>query len=278
MIDTHCHLTFPDFQGKVPETLAEAAAHGVNGCITISTTTRDCLDALALAEQYPNVWCTSGVHPLHSHEGPHDWDAFVRVARSPRCVAWGELGLDNHYDHPPRSVQLPVLKHQLALIASLQPGGTGFQPVPHTPISKPIVIHCREAFSDLIPILKASRLDPTRFVFHCFTGTPDDARAVLDFGAMISFTGVITYKNAQAVRDAARLAPLDRLMVETDAPFLPPEPRRGERPCKPWMTSLTARKLAEIHGYATLDAWKRFHQSLVANSTRFFGISEPTSP
>ncbi len=295
MIDTHCHLTFPDFQGKVPETLAEASAHGVNGCITISTTTRDCLEALALAQQYPNVWCTSGVHPLHSHEEPeggHDWDAIVRVAQSPRCVAWGELGLDNHYDQPPRSVQLPVLEHQLALIASLLPCGTGVPPVrnaidsqhgrdacatrPEAPgISKPIVIHCREAFGDLIPILKASRLDPTRFVFHCFTGTPDDARAVLDFGAMISFTGVITYKNAQAVREAAKLVPLDRLMVETDAPFLPPEPRRGERPCKPWMTSLTARRLAEVHGHTTLDAWNRFHQTLIASTTRFFAVNEP---
>lgn len=293
VIDTHCHLTFPDFRGKVPETLAEAADYGVNGCITISTTTRDCLDALALAEQYPNVWCTSGVHPLHSHEGPHDWDAIVRVAQSPRCVAWGELGLDNHYDHPPRSIQLPVLEHQLQLIASLLPRGTGVggAPISNTTdrsqtrnacatdpaalgISKPIVIHCREAFGDLIPILKASGLHPTRFVFHCFTGTPDDARAVLDFGAMISFTGVITYKNAQGVRDAARLVPIDRLMVETDAPFLPPEPHRGERPCKPWMTSLTARKLAEVHGQACASDWERFHQNLVSNVSRFFGIQE----
>ncbi len=260
MIDTHCHLTFPDFAGRVREELDECARHGVTGAITISTTTRDCLDALAIAGSFENVWCTSGVHPLHAHEGPHEWENLRRVASSPRCVAWGELGLDNHYADPPRAVQRSVLDEQLRRIVGWRGEG----------LDKPIVIHCREAFADLIPILRGSGLAGDRFVFHCFTGTPDDARAVLDFGAMISFTGVVTYRNAGGVREAARLVPLDRIMVETDAPFLSPEPRRGERPCRPWMTSLTARSLAHTRG----EPGDAFHEAVNRNTARFFGVPE----
>lgn len=268
VIDTHCHLTFPDFVGRIPEVLAEARGHGVTGAISISTTTRDCLEALGLATQFPRVWCTAGVHPLHSDEGPHEWANLRTVARHERCVAWGELGLDNHYSDPPRSVQDAVLAEQLAFIESCHSAGVssglGAAPIPR-PL--PVVIHCREAFDDLLPILRSSRLDPTRFVFHCFTGTPADARKVLDFGAMISFTGVVTYRNAKEVQDASRLIPLDRIMVETDAPFLSPEPKRGVRPCAPWMASLTARRLAELRG----ESWPEFHAAINRNTERFFG-------
>jgi TatD DNase family protein len=264
VIDTHCHLTFPDFAGRVPQVLAEAREHGVVGAITISTTTRDCLEALAIAKIFPNVWCTAGVHPLHSDEGPHEWGNLRLVAGHDRCVAWGELGLDNHYSDPPRPVQDRVLEEQLAFIEACRspssPGGA---------LDLPVVIHCREAFDDLIPILRTTRLDPTRFVFHCFTGTPADARKVLDFGAMISFTGVVTYKNAPEVREAACLVPIDRIMVETDAPFLSPEPKRGTRPCSPWMTSLTARRLAEVRQ----ETWPEFHAAINRNSERFFGVN-----
>lgn len=271
MIDTHCHLTFPDFQdgvppdrtpGGVPAVLAKAASHGVTGCITISTTTIDCLHALALAKQHPNVWCTAGVHPLHSDEGPHEWHNLRIVASDARCVAWGELGLDNHYPNPPRDVQRRVLAEQLAFIESCHRDG----PV------KPVVIHCREAFADLIPILKRSSLDPSRFVFHCFTGTAQDMRLLLDFGAWVSFTGVITYKNAGALREAATLPPPDRIMVETDAPFLSPDPHRGVRPCQPWMVSVTARALAAARGHGDEAGWEAFHVTLIENTARFFGV------
>jgi TatD DNase family protein len=256
VIDTHCHLTFPDFAGRIDETLARAAEHGVTGAITISTTTRDCLDALALARSHDRIWCSSGVHPLHSDEGPHDWANLRLVASDPRCIAWGELGLDNHYDRPPKDTQLKVLSEHLAFIES------------HDDRRLRIVLHCREAFSELIPILRRTRLDPTRFVFHCFTGAPADMRLILDFGAMVSFTGVVTYRNAKEVQDAARLAPLSRIMVETDAPYLSPDPHRGTRPCEPWMSSLTARKLAELRA----EPWDTFHTSINQNTVRFFGI------
>ncbi len=258
MIDTHCHLTFPDFEGRVPQVLQEAQRHGVTGAITISTTPGNALEALALAKLHPNVWSSAGVHPLYAHEGPHDWAQLGIAIRDPRCVAWGELGLDNHYSDPPRAIQDTVLADQLAFIESTRRAG----------IDKPIVIHCREAFDDLIPILKSSSLDPRKMVFHCFTGTLADARKVLEFGSCISFTGVVTYRNALEVQEAARLVPADRIMVETDAPFLSPDPHRGKRPCEPWMSSVTARRLAELRQ----TPWDAFHEQINANTARFFGI------
>ncbi|MGH7244349.1 MAG: TatD family hydrolase [Phycisphaerales bacterium] len=258
MIDTHCHLTFPDFAGRIPQVLSNAAAHSVTGCITISTTTRDCLQAMAIADSYPNVWCSSGVHPLYSDKGPHDWNNLKKVGQSSRCVAWGELGLDNHYDKPVQTVQRGVLDEQLAYLAKWKSEG----------LDKPIVLHCREAFADLIPVLKQTAFKPERFVFHCFTGGPAEMRMLLDFGAMVSITGVATYRNAEDVREAIRLVPSDRIMIETDAPFLSPDPHRGERPCEPWMSSVTARAVAA----ARSEDWDNFHAQINANTLRFYGI------
>lgn len=259
MIDTHCHLTFPELRGQIPGVLSECAAAGVTGVITISTTTRDCLECLAIATEHDGVWCSAGVHPSYADQGPHDWNAVRRVIADAKCVAWGELGLDNHYDRPPRDTQHAVLAEQLAFMESCRAEG----------IDKPIVIHCREAFDDLLPVLRATRFDPARFVFHCFTGTPAEARKVLDFGAMISFTGVATYRNAADVRESARLVPPDRIMVETDAPFLSPEPHRGKRPCRPAWVRHTAEGLAALRGVA-FDA---FHETVNDNTRRFFGIA-----
>jgi TatD DNase family protein len=258
VIDTHCHLTFPDFAGRVPQVLTKAREHGVRGCITISTTTKDCLSALAIAEQHANVWCTAGVHPLYADQGPHEWGNLEKVIRSPKCVAWGELGLDNHYDKPVASVQRAVLDEQLAYIESVHAKGT----------PKPIVLHCREAFEDLIPVLQRTKLDPTRFVFHCFTGGPAEMRLLLDFGACVSFTGVATYRNAGDVREAIKLVPVDRIMIETDAPFLSPDPHRSVRPCEPWMASLTMQSVAATRGISPVD----FEAQINANTKRFFGI------
>ena len=275
VIDTHCHLTFPDFEGKLDQTLASAARAGVSGCITISTTTLDCLDALHIAQSQDRVWCTAGVHPLYSDVGDsraagragnvHIWDNLKRVATHPKCVAWGELGLDNHYPKPAADIQRRVLDEQLAYIESVnhdRPGGIG------KPHGRPVVIHCREAFDDLLPILKRTSIPANRFVFHCFTGGPADMRKVLDFGAFVSFTGVVTYPNAPEVREAAAMLPANRIMVETDAPFLSPIPHRGKRPCLPAYTADTARALADLRGVPFAD----FHEQLNFNTRTFFGI------
>lgn len=259
MIDTHCHLTFPDFAGRVDEVLGHAVSMGVDGCITISTTVPDALAALTVAEQHERVWCSAGVHPLYADQGPHDWAQLRRLAEADKCVAWGELGLDNHYADPPREVQHRVLEDQLAAIEEAHRFWGR---------SLPVILHCREAFDDLIPRLRKTSLDPARFVFHCFTGTAADARKCLDFGAMISFTGVATYANAPEVQEAAVLVPLDRVMIETDAPFLSPVPMRGKRPCMPGYARHTAEAVAGLRG----DPWDDFHAAINANTERFFGV------
>lgn len=256
VIDTHCHLTFPDFAGRVPEVIEAAARAGVGGMITISTTTRDCLDALAVARAQPRVWSTAGVHPLYSDEGPHEWENLGRCIRHSKCVAWGELGLDNHYPEPSKDLQRRVLDEQLAFIKAQRD------------VRKPVVVHCREAFDDLIPVLTGSGLDTGLMVFHCFTGGPAEVRKVLDIGATVGFTGVLTYRNAKDVQEAARLVPMDRLLVETDAPFLSPEPKRGSRPCEPWMCSLTAAYLAELRHVPLAELASRLDE----NTERLFGI------
>jgi len=259
MIDTHCHLTFRDYDDRRDAVIADARAAGVHTMITIATTCADAPRALDIATTYDNVYCSAGVHPLHSDE-PIDWSVIDDCIRHPRCVAWGELGLDNHYDRPPRDTQDRVLEDQLARIESAVDEG----------ITKPIVVHCREAFDDLLPVFRASSLDATRFVFHCFTGTPVDARAVLDFGAHISFTGVVTFRNAREIADAARLVPDDRILVETDAPFLTPEPHRTVRPNEPKHVVHIARFLAEDRGVT----YESFERMTDANARAFFHLDD----
>lgn len=267
VIDTHCHLTFPEFAGRVEETLTEAAAAGVTGLITVSTGVEDALEALRIAAAHERVWCTAGVHPLYSAEGSGEggayaWERLRLVAEHPKCVAWGELGLDNHYAEPEARVQRRVLAEQLAFIRACHEDGLGGKG------TMPVVVHCREAFEDLLPVLAESGLDPERCVFHCFTGGPGEARRCLDFGAWISFTGVVTYPNAPEVREAAKLVPSDRIMVETDAPFLSPVPHRGKRPCKPAWVRHTAEALAAVRG---VD-FEALHEQVNENTRRFFGV------
>ena len=260
MIDTHCHLTNKHYRTRVPEVLAEARADGVRGLITVATTSEDSRAALDLAEAHDAVWCTAGVHPLYA-DRPRDWDAVRAVAEHDRCVAWGELGLDNHYEEPPRDQQDACLSEHLAMIESAAGDG----------LAMPIVVHCREAFDELLAAFRDAPFDPARYVFHCFTGGPDEARRVLDFGAWISFTGVVTFKNAKATAEAAKLVPLDRMMVETDAPYLTPEPMRKVWPNEPRFVVHTARFLANLRGIGEKD----FERQMDENAERFFGIELP---
>ena len=173
-------------------------------------------------------------------------------------MAWGELGLDNHYDKPARAAQDNLLQEQLAFIERCTNEG----------LTKPIVVHCRKAVDDLLPIFRAAPFDPSRYVFHCFSETVDNAKEILDFGAWISFTGIVTFKNAAEVAEAAKLVPADRIMVETDAPFLSPEPVRKMYPNEPKNVVHTARFIAQLRGVDPVQ----FEQQLDANAERFFGI------
>ncbi|MSR28658.1 MAG: TatD family deoxyribonuclease [Phycisphaerales bacterium] len=256
MIDTHCHLTFPEFDAKVDAVLAAARAVGVHSVITIATTTEDCARTVALAAQHPRLFASAGVHPLYS-DRPRDWEVMRLAGAHPKCVAWGELGLDNHHPKPPKDLQRQVLDEQLAHIVEWRLAG----------LERPVVIHCRKAFAELVPILRASGLPGDRFVFHCFTGNEEDARMALDLGAHISFTGVLTYSNAPEVRRAAALVPLDRVMVETDAPFLSPVPERGTWPNEPRFVVHVAHALAQVHDMK----YEALEEQLDRNAVRFFG-------
>lgn len=260
MIDTHCHLSFPRLAEQVPELLESCRSAGVRGVITIATTSAGGRENLEIARAHEGVWCSAGVHPLYADE-PIDWSEVRSVGEDPLCVAWGELGLDNFHKKPVIEVQRDVLEQQIALIETWSGEG----------LAKPVVLHCREAYEELIPILQASTLPADRFVFHCFTGSVTEARMALDFGAMISFTGVVTYKNASEVVDAAALVPENRIMVETDAPYLSPEPLRGTHPNVPQNVVHTARFIADRRGIEH----ERFEKILDANAERFFGITLP---
>lgn len=257
MIDTHCHLTSKVFLGREREVVEAAEAAGVRAMISIAVGSGDAQAALRLAERDARVFCSAGVHPLHSDE-PIDWDLLRAVGEHPRCVAWGELGLDRHYTDPPIELQRSVLETQLDHVVRWTSEG----------LAKPIVVHSRKAVAELLPVLRASGLPADRFVFHCFTEGPDEARAVLDFGASISFTGVLTFRNAPEVAEAARLVPLDRVMVETDSPYLSPEPHRTVRPNEPRYVSCVAARLAEIQGIPPND----LEAILDSNAIRFFGL------
>jgi TatD DNase family protein len=257
MIDTHCHLTFDAFDDQHDAVLARAHDAGVQALITVSCTAEDARRAQAVAERYDNVWCTAGMHPLYAGE-PRDWTALAQCAAHPKCVAWGELGLDNHYADPPADLQRAVLEEHLAAIESAH-------------LDKPVVIHCREAHEELIAILRRADIAPERFVFHCFNAGPEQARMILDFGAFISFTGIVTFKNARPTADAAKLVPDDRIMVETDAPFLAPEPHRKQWPNEPALVVHTARFIADLRG-ADHDAFETLTDE---NAQRFYNLTLP---
>lgn len=271
MIDTHCHLTFPDYEGRVDTVLQDARADGVRAAICVGTTAAESAKAARLTEQHPGLFFSAGVHPLYAHKGEpgvgrdgdfgHPWDVIATLADHPNCVAWGELGLDKYYPDPPLAIQLPVLERQLDVIRNhpKSPGVGGH----------PVILHCREAYADLIEVLKQSGLPADRFVFHCFTSTPEDLELCLDFGAHVSFTGVLTFASAHSVREAAALVPLDRVMVETDAPFMTPKPHRKVKPCEPKHVVHTAAALAQVHNLSVED----MEQILDQNAMRFFSLT-----
>jgi TatD DNase family protein len=258
MIDTHCHLTFPQLIDRVDDVVADAEAAGVGRMITIGTTPADGDAARDIAERFDNVWFAAGVHPHYALEvDESDLADLPGLLAHPRCVAFGEMGVDYHYDDPPRDVQHRLFALQLEMVASL---GDNFRGV--------IVIHCRKAVDDTLSLMRESGIPGDRFVFHCHTEPPAECRKVLDFGCAISFTGIVTYKNAPEVRESALLVPDDRIMVETDAPYLSPEPHRKVRPNQPKFVTATAAALAELRGMTA----ESFEQLTDANARRIYGL------
>ncbi|MEE2912477.1 MAG: TatD family hydrolase [Planctomycetota bacterium] len=256
MIDTHCHLTNSQLHADVKKIIDDAYSLGVRIMITVATDGDDSIAAMELAESDNRIYFSSGIHPLHA-EGEWDWQKVQLAGRGSRCVAWGELGLDRYHGKPPLNLQMKLLEEHLAMIEDVEED------------NRPIIVHCRKAVDDLLPIFQSSSISGSRFVFHCFTETETDARKILDFGSMISFTGVVTYKNAEEVLKAAKVVPFDRMMVETDAPYLSPEPVRKMHPNVPKNVIYTANRLAEIRGVSETE----MERQLDENAMSFFRIS-----
>jgi TatD DNase family protein len=235
LVDTHAHLDDDQFAGTLDERLADARAAGVVGVITIGTTADSSEAAVALAQRHPLVWAAVGIQPNHSAEAqPGDWDRIVQLVEQPRVVAIGETGLDRYWDDAPLDLQQDYFDRHLRLSQS-----TG----------RPFVVHMRNCQSDVLAMLRAARQSgPLRGVMHSFTGDVDGMRECVQLGLHISFAGMVTYKKSEALREVAREVPAERLLIETDAPYLAPHPHRGERPNHPAMIVHTAACLAEVRG------------------------------
>jgi TatD DNase family protein len=209
--DSHCHIPY---EGVDESVIAEAAAAGVSRMITVGTDAAQSAAAIDVAARHHNVWATVGLHPHDAKDGVDTIAGLLDAASSAasKVVAVGECGLDYHYDHSPRDVQREAFAAQIALAHRHRLA---------------LVIHTREAWDDTFAVLAAEGV-PERTVFHCFTGGAAEARRALDIGAHLSFSGIVTFKAAADVREAAALCPLDRLLVETDSPYLTPVPHRGK--------------------------------------------------
>jgi TatD DNase family protein len=234
LVDQHCHLDFPDFAAERDAIVARAVAAGVAGMVTISTRVRRFAEIRAIAEAYPNVFCSVGTHPHQSHEELDvPLSEIVALSRHPKVVAIGEAGLDYFYDNSPREAQTQgFLKH----IAAAQETGL------------PLVIHARDADADTARILETEMArKPFKAVLHCFTGGQDLATRAVALGLYVSFSGVLTFKRSEDLRAVAATVPLDRLLVETDAPFLAPNKYRGKRN-EPAYVVHTAAELARVKG------------------------------
>jgi TatD DNase family protein len=250
MIDSHCHLTYEPLSVQLEAVLARAAAGGVDRMITIGTTLPDARLAIQLSQTHPQIRCSIGIHPHYAGETKsEDLAALRELEREPGVLALGEIGLDYHYDFAPRPQQREVFVAQLELAKE-----TG----------RPIVIHCREGIDDCLVILKDYSQVPA--VFHCFTGTIEEARRILDRGYLLGFTGVVTFKKSGELREIVRFVPADRMLLETDSPYLAPEPFRSQKVNEPAMVVHTAAAIAKIRG---VDL-KELDRVTSENTRRFF--------
>lgn len=291
MIDTHCHLTYDGLHERVDDVIAGAAAAGVDRMVTVGTSPADARKSVALAQRFNNIYATAGLHPHYAGDWPNLTtliDALRDLLGQPKVVALGEMGLDKHYPDPPMKMQRAAFAAQLGLAAELGSGvlrlgsgqgkdrEVGFvsgsdqtpDPRPQARSTLPIIIHNREATDDTLAMIRNSGIPGERFVFHCFTGTPDEIDKILAIGARVSFTGIITYKNAAAIAEASDRVPLDRLMIETDSPYLTPEPHRKVRPNEPKYVVHVADFLAKRRGMSLIN----FTAAVDAIAERFFGL------
>lgn len=234
LIDSHCHLNYPALVEREAEVLETARERGVAGFLNISTRQSEWGDVLGAAERNPDVWASIGVHPHEADAHPDlGAAALVHAANHPRVIAIGECGLDYHYDNSERGAQRD--RFQAHIDAARESG-------------LPLVVHTRDAEDDTAEILgRATQEGGVIGVLHCFTGSADLARKALDFGFYISLSGIVTFKSAADLQETAKFLPKDRILVETDSPFLAPVPHRGKK-CEPAFVADTAAFVADLRG------------------------------
>lgn len=266
LIDTHCHLSFPELASQTDAVITRAKLRGVDRLITVATTPADACSAAKILDSHANVFMAAGIHPHEAGKCTRDdLDALRRLhggetngAPRDRLVAVGETGLDFHYDFAPRARQEEVFRYQIELALE---------------IGRPLVIHARKAEEQVCDILRNYPTLAGRVVFHCFSANSTTAQRILDMGFWLSFTGVVTFANAREIREAAKLVPDDRFMLETDAPYMSPEPVRKTRPNEPAFVEHTARFLAELRGVTFEDIAAQTTQ----NAEEFFGLCKDKS-
>lgn len=234
LVDSHCHLNFPEFAPDLDAVLERAADNGVGMMLTINTRLSEAREIQKIADRYPQVYCTVGVHP---HDAADYREGALQaqlkeLAQHPKVVGLGETGLDYHYNNSPREDQIAAFQDHIRVALDL---------------NLPLVIHTREADEDTIACLKEVGQGRVQGVFHCFSGSAELAQQALDLGLYISFSGILTFKKAEDLRQIAKEVPLSRVLVETDAPFLAPIPHRGQRN-EPAFTRYTAELLATLKG------------------------------
>lgn len=250
-IDTHAHYDAEEFDADRDELLTRLFAESVDSIITMGCSLKSSAAALKLAEKYERMYAAVGIHPEDCESLPDDYISQIKVlAANKKVCAIGEIGLDYHYDGFSREKQIACFKEQLKLAQELD---------------FPVVIHSRDATKDTLDILAEYR---PRGVVHCFSGSAETAREILRLGLMISFTGVLTFKNAKKAVEACEVIPLDKIMLETDCPYMSPVPHRGER-CDSSMVRFTAEKLAQIKGISTDEAILACNR----NAIEFFGLT-----
>ena len=234
LIDTHAHLDEQSFEAEIDDVIQRAQAAAVKGIVTIGTTLDSCRRAIALAEKYPAVRAAVGIHPNYCTQAAfEDWATICELATHPRVVALGETGLDRYWDHTPMEVQVDYFERHLALSRQ---------------IGKPFNVHCREAEAETLEVLERdAKLGPLNGIMHSFCGSPETAARCVELGMLLSFSGMLTYKKNEALRQLAATVPHDRLLVETDSPYLAPTPHRGKRN-EPAFVRNTAQVLAEACG------------------------------
>ncbi len=244
LVDSHCHLDFRDFAGELDAVVERARAAGVGRMVTICTRPSQLDQNLAITERFDDVFCAAGVHPHNAaSEEPMTVERLAEIARHPKIVGIGESGLDYHYDHSPRDQQQASFR-------------THIQAARETGL--PLVVHTRSADDDTIRILREEGAGeggdkPLRGVIHCFSSTRELAENAVEFGFYVSLSGILTFNRSDDIRDTVRDLPMDRLLVETDSPYLAPVPKRGKRN-EPAYVAHTAARLAEVKGIGVAEA------------------------